>query len=66
MGNRILQVTVVVPPNLITYYEWLTDLPWQRPASEKPQPFDNKIEYGQYHASPNQNTISQLLELNHV
>jgi hypothetical protein len=60
IGNRILQVTIVVPPNLISYYEWLTDLPWQGSAPEKPDPFENKIEYGQYHPLPNKNSISSI------
>jgi len=53
MGNRILQVTIVVPPNLINYYEWLTAFPRETP-SEKPHPIENESEYGQ---SPNQNSI---------
>ena len=60
MDNRVLQVTIVVPPILITYYERLTDFPWQRPAQEKPYPFENKIEHGQNNLLPDKTFISSI------
>jgi hypothetical protein len=60
MGKRVLQVTIVAPPILITYYEWLTDFPWQKSAPEKPDPFENNIEYGENHLLPSQNFILSI------
>jgi len=36
-ANQIIQVIIVVPPELVPYYEWLFSFPgWQQPENKHP------------------------------
>lgn len=45
--NRIVKISIVLPPRLIPYYEWLIDFPRWQPAPEGPGPIEIWSEYGQ-------------------
>ena len=34
--NQIVQVTIVLPPDLLPYYDWLQHFPGWQPPQEKP------------------------------
>lgn len=50
--NRILQITIVLPPTLIPYYEWFIDFPGWQPSLDEQNPIEIRTEYGDNQLSP--------------
>ena len=38
--NQVVKVEIMIPPNLIPFYEWLLSFPFYRIPPSAPQPFE--------------------------